>query len=275
MAEVRIHRNDVLKNIYFIMSMAQSQKGGAMHGALSSKGDLIGGIFDRWINVIPESIIFNKILIPEISGSKKVEVISDFYRYDPKEAGIAPDILGIKVNGNIVPFVKFDNKWTPVDGMPQIEIKTFKKPQKMVSLRNQGYDDEYLVMAETDLRIDYLIPFFNPDTTSNEVYTSLLMNDAVFIKNDMKNLLNHFSRLDTSDNTLLQHIVKKGLVFNMYMILCLFQVQNVLLKKRKDWQTIVRLILTIYTLLMNAGMEVLKMEYPIYPRETVNFFKKH
>ena len=199
MTEVTIQRNDVLKAIYFILSIAQAQKGNSMHGALSSKGDLIGGIFDRWINVIPESIIFNKILFPLIKENNDVEIISDFYSYDPREAGIAPDVIGIKVNHKTVPFAKFNKKWAPVDNMPQIEIKTFKKPQKMVSLRNQGYDNEYLLMAETDLRIDYLLPFFSTDITCDDVYNNLIMDDSVFIANDENNLLKHFPKLDISD----------------------------------------------------------------------------
>lgn len=202
MTEVTIQRNDVLKAIYFILSIAQAQKGNSMHGALSSKGDLIGGIFDRWINVIPESIIFNKILFPLIKENNDVEIISDFYSYDPREAGIAPDVIGIKVNHKTVPFAKFNKKWAPVDNMPQIEIKTFKKPQKMISLRNQGYDDEYLVMAETDFRIDYLLPFFSNDVTSDHIYNDMSMDDSAFIENDENNVLHHFSKLNTSDDTL-------------------------------------------------------------------------
>lgn len=202
MSEFYIERNDVLKSIYFILSMAQNQKSHAMHGSLSSKGDLIGGIFDRWINIIPESVVFNKILLPSIANDVNVEIISDFYRYDPKIAGIAPDLIGLKINNKIVPFVTFDKKWVPVKECPQIEIKTFKKAQKMISLRNQGYDDKYLIMIESDFRIDYLLPFFSEDVVSDDVYKQLKMEDSIFIVNNDNCVLDYFSKLDTSDSRL-------------------------------------------------------------------------
>lgn len=52
-----------------------------MYGTLAGKSDFMGGIFDRWINIIPESAIFNKYLLPKISNGKKVEIITDFYKY--------------------------------------------------------------------------------------------------------------------------------------------------------------------------------------------------
>lgn len=57
----------------------------------------MGGIFDRWINIIPESIILNKIILPKISNGHNVEVIPDYYKYEPQEnkADIAPDLIGI------------------------------------------------------------------------------------------------------------------------------------------------------------------------------------
>src|SRR3989304_899939 len=59
------------------------------------KSDYIGGVFDRWINIIPESVIFNKYFLPKIADN--LEVISDYYEYDPKKSGIAPDVLGVKI----------------------------------------------------------------------------------------------------------------------------------------------------------------------------------
>lgn len=83
----------MLKVIYFITAIAQSQNSGSIQGALSSKEDLMGGIFDRWINLIPENLIFNKILLPSVQGGENARVITDFYLYDPKKVGIAPPML--------------------------------------------------------------------------------------------------------------------------------------------------------------------------------------
>lgn len=181
MVTIPIKKNDILKSIYFITAIIQKQTSGSMQGALSSKGDSMGGIFDRWINTVPESIIFNKIILPEVKNGQSSEIISDFYLYDPKTAGIAPDVIGIRTPNGTKPFVIFDEHWIPVENMPQIEVKTFKKPQKMISLRNQDYDEKYLVMVESELRIDYLLPFFDTSIFQDSIHNNLVMDDDTFI----------------------------------------------------------------------------------------------
>lgn len=188
--EILITKQDVAPYIYFVCSMAQR---GRMYGGLSGKSDYIGGVFDRWINIIPESVIFNKYFLPKIASELKIavelEVISDYYEYDPKKSGIAPDVLGVKIGTKAVPFVEYVNKWRAIDNAPQIEVKSFKKGQYMVSLRNQGYDKQYLVMVETNLDSDYLLPFFETTVMSENVYNKLKMDDDVFIKtNENKDL---------------------------------------------------------------------------------------
>lgn len=198
--EIKIYREDILSQIYFITCLVQHQKGSGMHGELSSKSDLMGGIFDRFINVIPEAIAFNKEILKDISDKKEIKVVSDFYMYEATKAGVNSDLIGISVDGKIIPFVTFNNGWEKVEGTPQIEVKTFKKNQKMISLRNQGYDDKFLVIIESDFRVDYLVPFLNKNIFNEINYDSLRMNDNVFIKNDDLNLLKHFERVDTSSN---------------------------------------------------------------------------
>lgn len=202
MRRVEIKKNDILKAIYFITAITQKQQGASMQGALSSKGDLMGGIFDRWINTVPEGILFNNIILPDISDGKDVEIITDFYLYDPKTAGIAPDVIGIKVDDRIIPFVLFNERWETVDSMPQIEVKTYKKPQKMVSLRNQNYDEKYLVMAESEFRIDYLLPFFSSDIFDDEIYERLHMNDTAFIVSNTENRIHQTDQVDVSDDSI-------------------------------------------------------------------------
>lgn len=198
MKTIPILRNDVLKSVYFIVCLAQDQTGSAMHGSLTSKGDLIGGIFDRWINTFPEAIVFNKEILASIAGKHDVKIISDFYSYNPLIAGIAPDVIGLKIDGRVEPFVKFNDHWVPVEGAPQIEIKTFKKPQKMVSLRNQGYENEYLVLVESDFRIDYLVPFFDKAIFGYDVYDELKMDNRHFVVSDVFGQLKNFPEVDSS-----------------------------------------------------------------------------
>lgn len=200
MEKIPVYKDDILKNFYFVVSLTQSQTSSAMYGSLTSKGDLIGGIFDRWINTCPEAIVFNKFILPDISNNHDVKIISDFYSYDPKIAGIAPDVIGLKIDSDIVPFVKFEEKWKPLDCAPQIEVKTFKKPQKMVSLRNQGYDNKFLVLVESDFRIDYLVPFLDKNIFSKEIYNELKIDNRNFIISDLLGSIDVFSEVDYSFN---------------------------------------------------------------------------
>ena len=195
---ITVEKQDVFKSIYFIAEMSQNTGDKGMYGGLAGKSDLMGGIFDRWINQIPESVIFNKLILPRISGENAVEVIIDFYKYKPKQetTGIAPDVIGLKINDNIVPFVIYDKKWVPQEGMPQIEVKTFKKPQKMVSLRNQGYDGKYLVMVESDFRTDYLLPFFDASLFTEDVYAKMTMNDEIFLRTENEHI-HHLNLVNT------------------------------------------------------------------------------
>jgi len=193
--EIIINKQDVAPYIYFVCSMAQR---GKMYGGLSGKSDYIGGIFDRWINIIPESVIFNKYFLPKIA--EKLEVISDYYEYNPKTSGIAPDVLGVKIGTRAIPFVEYVNKWHALNNAPQIEVKSFKKAQYMVSLRNQGYDKQYLVMVETNLDSDYLLPFFEQIVTSEDIYNKLKMDDSAFIKNNENKDLSPVTKIKR-DNT--------------------------------------------------------------------------
>ncbi len=197
-----IEKSDVIKNIYFIAEMVQNAGKKGMYGGLAGKSDFIGGVFDRWINQIPESVIFNKLLLKDISHGKKVEVIIDFYKYNPRQetTGIAPDVIGLKISNTVVPFVVYDGGWKTVEGKPQIEVKTFKSSQKMVSLRNQGYDGKYLVFVDTNFRTDYLLPFFDKSFFSDEVYDSMTMNDAVFLKNENENIKHLKKVVNTRDD---------------------------------------------------------------------------
>ena len=195
--EIIISKEDVVSYIYFVCSMAQR---GKMYGGISGKSDYIGGIFDRWINIIPESVIFNKYFLPKISD--KLEVISDYYEYNPKKSGIAPDVLGVKSGTKAIPFVEYINRWHALNNAPQIEVKSFKKMQYMVSLRNQGYDDQYLVMVETNLDSDYLLPFFEEKVINDDVYNKLKMDDNVFIKKNDDKDLSAITKIKRSSNNL-------------------------------------------------------------------------
>ncbi len=199
---IKIKKEDILKRVYFIINLVQSHSGDTMQGALTSKSDSMGGIFDRFINSLSEDVLFDKIILPKIQTSKKVEIIKDYYLYKPSNrgTGIAPDVFGLKVNDTTIPFVKFENKWKAVEGKPQIEVKTFKAKDQMVSLRNQDYNSQYLVLADLKLRIDYLVPFFNEGLLDESVLNSMEMDDDSFIIKDSKKKISKVSKIDFSSD---------------------------------------------------------------------------
>jgi len=200
-----ITKEDVQKRIYFITKLVQNQTGSTMQGALTSKSDSMGGIFDRFINTLSDTLIFDKIIFQKPafkSLGKEIKTIEDFYYYKPIKsvAGIAPDIFGIVVDGKTYPFTKFDNKWKPVENMPQIEVKTFKAKDQMISLRNQDYDNKYLVLVDLDMRIDYLVPFLDKTVLNSSLISSMKMDDSVFIVRDDNNLITRLSEIDFSNS---------------------------------------------------------------------------
>lgn len=202
MDKITFYKEDILKRVYFITKLVQNQKGTTMQGALTSKSDSMGGIFDRFINTLSDSLVFEKIILPQLDVNKNVSVINDYYYYKPNKnaAGIAPDIFGLIVNGKAIPFTIFNNKWEAVKGMPQIEVKTFKSKDQMITLRNQDYDEEYLVLVDLDLRIDYLVPFLNENLLNSDLVNEMEMDDSIFIKKDSEHKIAKVTPIDYSKN---------------------------------------------------------------------------
>ena len=203
MKEISFNKDDIMERVYFITKLVQNQKGTTMQGALTSKSDSMGGIFDRFINTISDSLVFEKIILPQIETDKEVKIISDYYYYNPTKsiAGIAPDIFGIIINGKQVPFTKFNNKWEPIEGMPQVEIKTFKAKDQMISLRDQGYS-QYMIFVDLDLRIDYLVPFLDSNILNPKIAQKMQMDDSAFIIEDKKQKIKKVTPIDYSSNNI-------------------------------------------------------------------------
>lgn len=201
--KLEIKQQDIIPYVYFVSSMAQQSKSG-MFGSLSSKSDLVGGIFDRWINIIPESVSFNRYFIPKakklMNTNKSVEVISDFFMYKPNKVGIAPDVFGIKVDNKTLPFVKYDDTrskkdyWEPQANCPQVEVKSFFGSKFMVSLRNQHYENKFLVMIEANINSDYLLSYFDKTLFNKTIEEKLLMPD-IFIINNTKKLISQTKKV--------------------------------------------------------------------------------
>lgn len=202
MQGIIFNKDDIIERVYFIAKLVQNQKSSTMQGALTSKSDSMGGIFDRFINTISDSLVFEKIILPKIETEKEVHVINDYYYYNPKKSvsGIAPDIFGITVNGKQIRFTKFNEKWKPESEMPQIEIKTFKAKDQMITLRDQGYS-EYMIFVDLQLRVDYLVPFLDKKILNDKIVEKMQMKDEIFIDQDKNSKIKKVTTIDySSDN---------------------------------------------------------------------------
>lgn len=158
----------------------------------SSKRSLIGDFIDRWTNKAPEALIFNELL-----KEYNCQVVNDTFIYSSSKAKNAPDILGvINEDGKIFPFSKFNNEcWESYDNNPIIEIKTFRKSQKLVTIPESQFDDEsYFVIVESDFPKDYILSLFDKDffNEDNIVYMDYY---EEFIISDENNVLSTPSKL--------------------------------------------------------------------------------
>ena len=176
---IPITTNDLIPLVYFIISMFQQET--VHRQGTSSKSDLIGGYLDRWINKIPEDIIFNKFLLKD----KDYKVVNDYFVYGAQSEKNAPDILGLKAPHGVIPFAKYhDKEWVDVPGMPHVEVKTFRKNQKLVSVREpQLKDNTYYVFVESDLTPDYLIRLFESTKFTSSAREKILMSESFIVSN--------------------------------------------------------------------------------------------
>lgn len=182
--KIDVTKEDIKPLIYFIISMFQQE---TIHRqGTSSKSDLIGGFIDRWINKIPEDLIFRKYLLL----GKNYSVINDYFVYGVKSKKNAPDILGLKIDNQIIKFTEYDiNEWSQIEGMPHIEVKTFRKNQRLVSVRDtQLEDDNYYIFVESNFNNDYLIYLFDEQYLEREIIDKITMSTQ-FIKDNSQEIL--------------------------------------------------------------------------------------
>lgn len=183
---VEVRRSDLIPLLYFIMNKFDFDS--FHHSGTSGKADLLGGFIDRWINRISESLIFDKLLLKD----KEYGVVNDFFLYDNKSQKNAPDVLGIKGRNDkeSIMFSQYSgNSWNILDGMPSIEVKTYKKNDYMVTVRAEQMEpSKYFVLVEYELEPDYLKAFFRDDLFGRRVLDSLKV-DSNFIKDDDNELV--------------------------------------------------------------------------------------
>lgn len=153
------------------------------HYGIVGKRDLIGGFFDRWLNRAPEFLIFDKLL-----QDRSYSIVLDNFLYGQDTEKNSPDVIGIKTNeGRIIKFTEFvDGSWKHIEDMPFIEVKTFRKDQKLVNLWETQYnEDHYYVFVESNVIDDYITALFQEDLFADEIFDSLKTPED-FIKSDSK-----------------------------------------------------------------------------------------
>jgi len=153
------------------------------HYGIVGKRDLIGGFFDRWLNRAPEFLIFDKLL-----QNRSYSIVLDNFLYGQDTEKNSPDVIGIKTNeGRIIKFTEFvDGGWKHIEGMPFIEVKTFRKDQKLVNLWETQYNEyHYYVFVESNVIDDYITALFQEELFADEIFDSLKTPED-FIKSDSK-----------------------------------------------------------------------------------------
>ena len=180
--EVTLTAEDLFPDVYFAVSKFRFDN--FHQQGTSAKRDLLGGFIDRWINKASERIIFRKLL-----NGKPYEVLNDYFLYKDPKAKNAPDVLGIKCknSGKVIKFAEFDgasSTWKQLDNCPFIEVKTFRKSQILVSVRDEQFnDDHFYVLTEMDTAPDYLFYFFNKSIFSEENLKEVKIPLDYFVKN--------------------------------------------------------------------------------------------
>lgn len=147
----------------------------------SSRQDLLGGFLDRWLNRVPEFLIFRALLDEtnkKLSDEKKytLSTINDNFFYNQESAKNAPDIIGLVkqyYNGKkeYYGFATFNNnQWDFKEQLnaPFIEMKTFRKSQKLVTIPKTQFNlNHYYAIVSSNIYDDYLIYLFDEDIFNN------------------------------------------------------------------------------------------------------------
>ncbi len=177
--KVKFKRKHLKELCYWIVIKFKED---SFHQQFGHRRDLLGGFIDRWINKAPEFLIFDKLL-----ENKKYSVVPDYYLYKSPKQKNSPDILGLK-SDRIIRFTYYENgMWKQVEDMPSIEVKTFRKSQKLITIPLSQFEKgKYYVIVESHITEDYLLSLFNDDFFDEDLLNKITMDD-VFVEADENN----------------------------------------------------------------------------------------
>jgi hypothetical protein len=160
----------ITKGAYWILMKFNADK---FHRGLdSAKRDKFGGYLERWLAKIFEKPFFDTLLK---KYEKKYSIIYDDLIYKDNALKTAPDVLGLKIDNKLIQFGKYTNTWEHYNGMPKIEIKSFRKDQ-YVATTNANQTADYYVFLEADLDDDYLKTIFSDNFYDEKNYDEIIKN---------------------------------------------------------------------------------------------------
>ena len=169
------------------------------------KNDNQFGLLERFLPSSLVEVKTSEYILSQIETNKKIYPVRDLGIYDTKVTSFPSDLLGIRINDKTLQFCYIeDGKWKMSEKYPQLEIKSFKKGQKFISLENQGYDNKYLIFVETNFkRNPASILFYHPylKTVPENVLNNLVKNENDYIENYSKHSQNvKVPQLDNAEN---------------------------------------------------------------------------
>jgi hypothetical protein len=158
----------IAKGAYWILMKFNADK---FHRSLdSAKRDKFGGYLERWMNKIFEKPFFDTFL-----KNKKYSIIYDDLIYKDLQLKTAPDVLGLKIGEKLIQFGKYKDQWEHFDGMPKIEIKTYRKDHN-VATTNASQTADYYIFLQADLDTDYLKTIFSDNFYDEANYQEITKN---------------------------------------------------------------------------------------------------
>ena len=185
----------IAKGAYWILMKFNADK---FHRALdSAKRDKFGGYLERWLAKVFEKPFFDTLLK---QYNKKYSIIYDDLIYKDHKLKTAPDVLGLKLEDKLIQFGKYKDEWEHFEGMPKIEIKSFRKDH-YVATTNASQTADYYVFLETDLDDDYLKTIFSDSFYDEKNYQEILKNWEV-LKSLFEDTSNVFKEIDKPENKL-------------------------------------------------------------------------
>lgn len=152
---------------------------------VGNKNEYIGCFFDHWIQKLPETLVFEKLL-----ENKEFGVVEDNFIYGQDTKKNSPDIIGLKKDGKTYPMALYNaGNWEMEENSVFVEMKTVKNNHDLLIIPKTQFDREkYYAVVKSNLKEDYLLNLFD-DSFFNEENLNNLKTPDEFVKSNEKLIL--------------------------------------------------------------------------------------